>query len=142
MTTTNYTPEQIERAKAKYHQWLQYKCIYDYEYKVIGRGEAERRCEFHNNLVDEIRKGNTQLEREWKLSFLRDEVEADWKREATKAKLAANKAASADVLAAIKSAGKKLGDYYKWLNTQGNAYRSEFFSKKYTVKSVNAYLSI
>lgn len=64
------------------------------------------------------------------------------KIEASKAKLSANKEASADVLASIKNAGKKLGDYYKWLNSSGNSFRKEYFSKKYTKESVNAFLSI
>jgi hypothetical protein len=64
------------------------------------------------------------------------------KNDASKAKLTANKEAAADVLAAVKSAGKKLGDYYKWLNTNGNPFRSEFFSKKYSENSVNSFLAI
>jgi hypothetical protein len=64
------------------------------------------------------------------------------KNDASKAKLSANKEAAADVLAAVKSAGKKLGDYYKWLNTNGNPFRSEFFSKKYSENSVNSFLAI
>jgi len=64
------------------------------------------------------------------------------KVDAEKRKLAANKAASANVLTSIKSAGKKLGDYYQWLNTKGNKYRSEYFSKKYTFNSANDFLAI
>jgi hypothetical protein len=64
------------------------------------------------------------------------------KANAEKRKLVANKAASANVLTSIKSAGKKLGDYYQWLNTKGNKYRSEYFSKKYTFNSANDFLAI
>jgi hypothetical protein len=64
------------------------------------------------------------------------------KVDAEKRKLAANKVASANVLTSIKSAGKKLGDYYQWLNTKGNKYRSEYFSKKYSFNSANEFLAI
>lgn len=61
------------------------------------------------------------------------------KKQESKNKLTANKEASADVLAPIKAA-KKLGDYGKWLNTSGNKFRKEHFSKKYTQASVNEFL--
>ncbi len=63
------------------------------------------------------------------------------KIEASKAKLAANKEASTDILAPIKEA-KKLGEFGKWLNTPGNVFRKEHFSKKYTQESVNTFLSL
>jgi hypothetical protein len=75
-------------------------------------------------------------------SIIQSKKEAIAKKDATFSKIAANKSASSDVLAAVKSAGKKLGDYYKWLNTYGNEYRSEFFSKKYSQNSVNSFLAI
>lgn len=63
------------------------------------------------------------------------------KSDASKAKKAANKSASQPLLNQIKSKGLKLGDYYKWLNTKGNKYRSEYFSKKYSSASVSAFLN-
>lgn len=60
------------------------------------------------------------------------------KEEAHKAKLAANKAASADVLAAVKEAGKLLKDYYAWLKK--SSYKREFYSKKYSQTSVEEFL--
>ena len=62
------------------------------------------------------------------------------KEEAKKDKLAANKEASADVLAPIKAI-RKIGAFGKWLNTSGNPYRSQNFNKKYTVEAVNAFLA-
>lgn len=56
-------------------------------------------------------------------------------------KLAANKAASADVLAAVKAAGKKLGDYYKFLNSV-KEFRKEYYSKKYSMTSAQAFIAM
>ena len=67
-------------------------------------------------------------------------MKADQKAEASKAKLNANKEASADILAPIKDM-KKIGEFGKWLNTSGNKFRKEHFSKKYTQESVNAFLA-
>ena len=71
--------------------------------------------------------------------FLNEEVEADQKAMQSKSKIDANKAASSDIIAPIKAI-KKLGEFGKWLNTPGNPYRNENFSKKYTANSVNAFL--
>ena len=70
-----------------------------------------------------------------------DEInaEANAKRAASKAKVKANKEASNDVLAEVKAAGKLLKDYYAWLKASN--YKREFFSKKYTKESVNAFLT-
>jgi hypothetical protein len=62
------------------------------------------------------------------------------KAEASKAKLNANKDASADILAPIKEM-KKIGDFGKWLNTSGNPFRKQHFNKSYTIEAVNAFLS-
>lgn len=70
---------------------------------------------------------------------LQAKIEADQKAAESKAKLAANKEASADILAPIKAA-KKLGDFGKWLNTAGNPFRKQHFNKKYTVEAVNEFL--
>ena len=72
--------------------------------------------------------------------YTRIERKANAKAAAAKAKLTANKEASADVLAPIKAA-KRMGEFGKWLNTSGNPYRKENFNKKYTQESVNAFLN-
>lgn len=58
----------------------------------------------------------------------------------SKRKRLENKLASSVVLSSIKEAGLKLGDYYSWLNTSGNPYRKEHFSKKYTQESANKFM--
>ncbi len=68
------------------------------------------------------------------------EKKSNAKIEASKAKLAANKESSTDVLAPIKEA-KRIVEFGKWLNNAGNKFRKEHFSKKYTQESVNAFLS-
>lgn len=65
---------------------------------------------------------------------------ANQKADASKAKKSANKKASQPLLNEIKAKGFKLGDYYKWLNTSGNVFRGEYFSKKYSSASVNDFL--
>jgi len=135
-----YTPKQIENAKRNYNSFLTYKTAKQDVNYSINPFEAERRVDFHNKIVADIKKGNKELEREWKLFFLNEEVKADQKAEASKAKLAANKAASVEVLAAIKEL-KKLGEFGKWLNTSGNPFRKQHFNKKYTVEAVNAFLA-
>ena len=134
-----YTAKQIENAKASYKAMLVIKTVESYEPQYIGRNTAEQRCEFHNNIVTSILAGNKELEKEWKLFFLTEEVKADQKAAESKAKLTANKEASADILAPIKAA-KKLGDFGKWLNTSGNPFRNQHFNKKYTLEAVNAFL--
>lgn len=136
----NYTEKQIEIAKARYNSMLVIRTVESYEPQYIGWAAAEQRCEHHNNIVREIQNGNRELEKEWKLFFLREVVKEDRKEAESKAKLQANKDASADILAPIKSL-KKLGDFGKWLNTAGNKFRKEHFSKKYTQESVNAFLA-
>ncbi len=138
--TMNYTQKQIENAKRNYNAMLVIRTVESYDPYIIGWAAAQQRCEWHNNKVGAILAGNKELEREWKLFFLTEEVRADQKAEANKAKLSANKEASADILAPIKSA-KKLVEFGKWLNTSGNQFRKEHFSKKYTQESVNAFLS-
>lgn len=61
------------------------------------------------------------------------------KQDKSKAKLAANKEASADILAPIKSA-KKIGEFGKWLNNSKNPFRKQHFTKAYTQEAVQAYL--
>lgn len=135
-----YTAKQIENAKRNYNSMLRMHTLADYDVETIGRNTAEQRMDYHNRIVSDIRNGNKELEREWKLFFLKEEVKADQKAAESKAKLAANKEASADILAPIKAA-KKLGDFGKWLNTAGNPFRKQHFNKKYTVEAVNSFLA-
>lgn len=136
-----YTTTQIEKAKANYANFLKIETAFDYQVSVIGMNEAERRAEFHNNIVNSILAGNKQLEKEWKLFFLNEQVKSDRKAAESKAKLEANKAASADILAPIKAA-KRIGEFGKWLNTSSNKFRNQHFNKKYTIEAVNAFLSL
>jgi hypothetical protein len=102
------------------------RTVESYEPQYIGWNTAEQRCEYHNNIVTSILCGNKELEKEWKMFFLKEEVKADQKAAESKAKLTANKEASADILAPIKAA-KKLGEFGKWLNTPGNKFRKAHF---------------
>ena len=135
-----YTAKQIENAKRKYNAMLKMQTLSDYDVENIGRNTAEQRMDYHNRIVSEILSGNKELEKEWKLFFLKEEVKADQKAAKSKAKINANKEASADILAPIKEM-KKIGEFGKWLNTPGNKFRKEHFSKKYTQESVNAFLA-
>ena len=134
-----YTENQIKNAKINYNNFLVIRTVESYGPEYIGWNTASQRCEYHNNLVNSILNGNKELERQWKLFFLNEEVKADKKVEESKAKIQSNKEASADLLAPIKSL-RKLGEFGKWLNQKGNPYRKEHFSKKYTQESVNAFL--
>lgn len=135
----NYSEKQIENAKRNYINFLEIRTVESYDPQYIGYAAAEQRCEHHNGIVTSILAGNKELEKEWKLFFLNEEVKSDKKQAESKAKLTANKEASADILAPIKSA-KKLVEFGKWLNTSGNQFRKEHFSKKYTQASVSAFL--
>ena len=135
----DYTAKQIENAKRNYNAMLKIQTLADYDVENIGRNTAEQRMDYHNRIVSEILNGNKELEKEWKLFFLNEEVKADQKAAESKAKLNANKKASADILAPIKEM-RKIGEFGKWLNTAGNKFRKEHFSKKYTQESVNAFL--
>lgn len=134
-----YTARQIENAKRNYNAMLVIRTVESYEPQYIGWAAAEQRCEYHNRIVTEILNGNKELEREWKLFFLKEEVKADKKASERKAKLSANKDASADILEPIKKL-RKLGEFGKWLNTSGNPFRKQHFNKKYTVEAVNEFL--
>ena len=136
-----YTNSQIENAKANYTAMLVYRSVESYEPQYIGYAAAEQRSEYHNRIVSEIKAGDKELEKKWKLFFLTEQVKADKKAAESKAKLAANKSASTDILAPIKAV-KRIVEFGKWLNTSGNSFRKEHFSKKYTQQSVNAFLSI
>lgn len=136
----NYSAKQIENAKANYNYFLKIENAQDQSCFDSNPFEAERRAEFHNKIVNQILAGNKELEKEWKLFFLNDEVKKDQKALESKAKLQANKEASADILAPIKEM-KKIGEFGKWLNTSSNPFRKQHFTKKYTIESVNAFLS-
>ena len=138
-TTMNYTTNQIENAKRDYSAMLVIRTVESYEPQYIGYAAAEQRCEYHNRIVSQILAGNQELASEWKLFFLNEEVKKDRKIAERKAKLNANKEASADVLQPIKDL-KKIGEFGKWLNTAGNPFRKQHFNKLYTVESVNAFL--
>ena len=136
----NYTPKQIENAKRNYNAMLVIRTVESYDPYIVGWSTAQQRCEWHNNKVGAILAGDKALEREWKLFFLTEEVKSDQKAEKNKAKLSANKEASSDVLAQIKSAGKLLKDYYAFVKSN-KQFAREFFSKKFTQESVNVFLS-
>lgn len=137
-----YTDKQIETAKRNYINFVRYTTVSEQQPEIVGQVEAENRVATHNSIVDQIRNGNKEVIAEWKQFFLNEAVKADQKANERKSKKAANKSASSEVLKQVKDAGKKLGDYYSWLNTKGNPYRKEHFSKKYTQESVNEFLSL
>lgn len=136
----NYTEKQIENAKRKYNSFLNFQTANSYDISVIGINEANNRAEYHNSIVTKIQAGDKELEKEWKLFFLKEEVKKDAKASASLEKLQANREASADILAPIKAL-KKIGEFGKWLNNSKNPFRKEHFSKKYTQASVNAFLA-
>ena len=137
----NYTSTQLGTAKRNYNSFIQFTTAKSDVNYSVNPFEAERRAEDHNSLVSAINSGDVELEKKWKLFFLREVALSEQKSNESKAKLAANKEASADILAQIKSA-KRIGEFGKWLNTAGNPFRKEHFNKKYTKESVNAFLSI
>ena len=79
------------------------------------------RTELLEYIKDGRKKSNAEIEQE------------------NKAKLAANKEASADILEPIKKM-RKLDEFGKWLNTPGNQFRKQHFNKKYTAEAVDAFL--
>lgn len=73
----NYSATQIEKAKREYNSFLNVRTVESYEPQYIGYAAAEQRCEYHNKLVAEIKNGNVELEKEWKMFFLNEAVKAD-----------------------------------------------------------------
>ena len=136
-----YTSSQIENAKRNYSNFVKHETAKDQSCYDLNPNEAHRRAGFHNKIIGRILSGDIETIREWKLFFLTEEVKKDQKAAESKAKLTANKEASADILAPIKSA-KRLVEFGKWLNTSGNKFRKEHFSKKYTNESVNTFLAL
>ncbi len=136
-----YTASQIENAKRNYFNFLQIRTVESFEPEFIGYAAAEQRAQYHNDIVNAILAGDKAKETYWKTYYLNEQVKADKAIEAKKAKLNANKEASADILAPIKAA-KKMGAFGQWLNTKGNPFRTQHFSKKYTQEAVNTFLSL
>jgi hypothetical protein len=135
-----YTAKQIERAKKAYNEMLVVRTISDYDVATIGQNTAEQRMNYHNSIISQILSGNKEVEKYWKMFFLKEAAKADQKKADKKAKLDANIEASADVLAPIKAA-KKIGEFGKWLNTSSNPFRKQHFTKKYTQEAVNGFLA-
>ena len=134
-----YTRSQIERAKRNYKNFLRIRTLEEYNPEYIGYAAAEQRMEYDNAVVTRIKAGDKALEREWKLFFLMQEVKADQKEFERKEKLAANAAASEDIVAPIRQM-RKLGEYKEWLKK--SKFRKEFYSNKYSQESVSAFLEI
>lgn len=135
-----YTEQQIENAKRNYLNFAKTRFLSDYQPHHIGYSAAEQRCEAHNRLIREIKAGNKEVIREQKLFFLNQEVKNERELEARKAKLKANKEASNEVLQPLREL-KKVVAFKTWLNTKGNAYRSQAFSNKFTAEAVDAYIA-
>jgi hypothetical protein len=51
------------------------RTVETYEPQYIGWAAAEQRCEYHSNIVREIKAGNIALANEWKKFFLIEEVD-------------------------------------------------------------------
>lgn len=136
-----YSEKQIEAAKKAYNNFLRFETAEKQSCFELNPFEAERRAEFHNNTVERIKNGNVELEREWKLFFLNEQAKADQKANEIKQKLANNKDASSDLLAQVKKSGKKLADYYSFVKSN-KQFAKEFYSKSFSQKSVDAFLSL
>lgn len=126
-----YTATQIENAKRNYNAFAQYRTVESFEPQFIGWSQAEQRSEFHNKIVEKIKNNDAETIKEWKLFFLNEQAKKDFK---------ANEEASADILSEIKSQ-KRIVEFGKWLNTAGNPFRKEHFSKKYTQESASTFLN-
>lgn len=68
------------------------------------------------------------------------EARENAKIQASKDKLANNKATTQNVLDFVKSNGRLLKDYYSFLKSN-RQYKREFFSKKFTMESANEFIS-
>lgn len=68
------------------------------------------------------------------------EAKENAKIQASKDKLANNKATTQNVLDYVKENGKLLKDYYNFLKSN-RKYKREFFSKKFTMESANEFIS-
>lgn len=131
-----YTQQQIANAQKKYNAMLVIKKVSDYQPEFVGRHAAEQRCDSDNELVERIWAGDKELEREWKLFFLEQEVEATRKEEMMKQRELDAKLVLAPILAL-----RKKGAFEKWITTSRNPYAKQFYSKKYTKECVDAFLA-
>jgi len=86
-----------------------------------------------NKYLEHVKTQQAQSQQKAKIQFA--------KAQESKNKLKSNKDNAKQHTDRIKSSGRKLGDYYKWLNTKGNPYRKEAFNKKYSADSVSAFLT-
>lgn len=68
------------------------------------------------------------------------EAKENAKIQASKDKLANNKATTQNVLDYVKGNGKLLKDYYSFLKSN-RQYKKEFFSKKFTMESANEFIN-
>lgn len=66
-------------------------------------------------------------------------AKSEFKLQQSKNKLATNKLNAKSNTDLIKQNGKKLGDYYKFLNSN-KEFRKEFYNKKYSAESVKRFL--
>ena len=124
----NYTDKQIATAKANYAAFLQEKTLSDFNVSIIGKNQAEQRCDAHNSIVCKIKAGDKELEREWKLFFL---------TEAAKVKKAKKKVSEGEDI--VKKSGIARNDYMKWCYYNG--FKSEVSAHNYTATSANLFLS-
>lgn len=124
----NYTDKQIATAKANYTAFLQEKNISDFNVGIIGRNQAEQRCDAHNAIVAKIKAGDKALEREWKLFFI---------TEAAKVKNSKKKVSKGEEI--IKKSGVARNDYMKWCYYNG--FKSEVSAHNYSEASANLFLS-
>lgn len=136
----NYTTSQIEKAKQKYNAYMRFKKLSDYNLEDITIHEATIRMEAHNKIVAKIMNGDRALEKEVKESFLREIALYEQQQRESEEKKKSNLEKSKDILEPITSI-RKMTAFNKWLNTYGNPYRSQCFSKKYTQDAVNSFLS-
>jgi hypothetical protein len=89
-------------------------------------------------IVFELLKNETFCQ---KVAEFYEELYRDEKIKAAKsaAKVAANKTNSAIVLDFVKNNGKKLGEYYTFVKNNRN-FSKEFYSKKFSMESANAFV--
>ena len=72
--------------------------------------------------------------------YARQAAKAAFAKECSRLKKAQNKEASAPALDIVKSAGKKLGDYYTFLKAN-KKFAKEFYSKKYSIESATEFIN-
>ena len=69
-----YTATQVENAKRAYLSFLQYTTVAAQQPEICGTSQAQQRAEYHNGIVSKINAGDTELAKEWKLFFLKEQV--------------------------------------------------------------------